>query len=274
MKSATVQAMGCQFLQENAVEDSNKGFVEVKGIMAFESTPVSYGVPPHQRQSLMDLSSEEKDPLFIFVNFMSAGVINCEMENLQQEGWVTDQLDRLNTHKSTFGERARKCCAELPSIVFEKLWRTVEVPNYWRKGNVTPVFKKGRKKDLGNYQQIGLTFIPGKVMEQIILEVINKHVEEKKVVRSSQHEFNKVKSCLTNLIAFYYDMAGLVDERRAVHVVYLEFSKAFDTVSHKVLLVKLRKCGLDEWTVKWIKNWLNGRTQRIVISGVESSWSL
>ena len=43
---------------------------------------------------------------------------------------------------------------------------------------------------------------------------------------------------------------------RAVDAVYLDFSKAFDTVSHKILLGKLRKCGLDEWSVRWIGNWL------------------
>jgi len=44
------------------------------------------------------------------------------------------------------------------------------------------------------------------------------------------------------------------------------------TVSHNILLGKLRKCGLDEWSVRWTENWLNGRTQRVVISGAESSW--
>jgi len=56
-----------------------------------------------------------------------------------------------------------------------------------------------------------------------------------------------------------------------VDVVYLDFSKAFDTVSHNILIDKLRKCGVDEWTVRWIENWLNGRAQRVVISGAESS---
>jgi len=97
-------------------------------------------------------------------------------------------------------------------------------------------------------------------------------VEEKKVIRSSQHRFTKGKSCLTNLVAFYNDMTGWVDEGRAVDVVYLDFSKAFDTVSHNILLGKLRKYGLDEWSVGWIENWLNGRTQRVVISSAESSW--
>jgi len=111
-------------------------------------------------------------------------------------------------------------------------------------------------------------------MEQLILEATIKQVEEKKVIRSSQHEFTKGKSCLNNLMAFYDDMTGWVDEGRAVDVVYLDFSKAFDTVSHNIFLGKLRKYGLDEWSVKWIENWLNGGTQRVVVSGAESSWRL
>jgi len=109
-------------------------------------------------------------------------------------------------------------------------------------------------------------------MEQLILNVIIKQVEEKKVISNSQHRFTKGKSCLTNLIAFNDGMTGWVDEGRAVDVVYLDFSKASDAVSHNILIGKLRKCGLDEWTVRWIENWLNGRTQRAVISGAESSW--
>jgi len=59
---------------------------------------------------------------------------------------------------------------------------------------------------------------------------------------------------LTNLIAFYDDMTVWVDEGRAMDVVYLNFSKAFDTVSHNSLLGKLRKCRLDKRSVRWIEN--------------------
>ncbi|GAB0181321.1 mitochondrial enolase superfamily member 1 [Grus japonensis] len=134
-----------------------------------------------------------------------------------------------------------------------------------------------RLRALGSFslekrRPVSLTSIPGKVMEQLILGVISKHVEEKKVIRSSQHGFTKGKSCLTNLIAFFDGMTCWVHEGRAVDVVYLDLNKAFDTVSHNILIGKLRKCGLDEWTVRWIENWLNGRAQRVVISGAESSW--
>jgi len=81
--------------------------------------------------------------------------------------------------------------AEPLSIIFERSWRTGEVPEDWRKASVTPIFTKGKKEDPGNYRPVSLISIPGKVMEQLILEVIIKQVEEKKVIRSSQHGFTQ-----------------------------------------------------------------------------------
>ncbi|GAB0204475.1 mitochondrial enolase superfamily member 1 [Grus japonensis] len=130
-------------------------------------------------------------------------------------------------------------------IIFERSWRTGEVPEDWRKANVTLVFKKGKKEDPGNYRPVSLISIPGKMMEQLILGIINKR-GEKKVIGRDQHGFTKGKSCLTDLIAFHNGTTGWLDEERAVDVVYLGFSKAFDTVSHNILIGKLRKCGLDE----------------------------
>ncbi|KAK4819507.1 hypothetical protein QYF61_005858 [Mycteria americana] len=84
-----------------------------------------------------------------------------------------------------------------------------------------------RKKD----RPVSLTLIPGKVMEQLILGTISRHMKNKKVTGSSQHGFTK--SCLTNLTTFYNEMTGL----------------ASDTVSCKILIEKLMKYGLDEQTV-------------------------
>ena len=99
-----------------------------------------------------------------------------------------------------------------------------------------------------------------------------KHVEEKKVIRSHQHGFTKRKTCLTNLMTFDDGMTGWVDERRAVDVFYLDLSKAFDTVSHNILIGKLRQCGLGERTLRLIENWLNGRALRVLSSCTDSSW--
>ena len=76
--------------------------------------------------------------------------------------------------------------AEPLSVIFERSWRTGKVPEDWRITNVTPDFKKGKKEDPGNYRPVSLTSVPGKVMEQLVLDAISRQLEEKEVIRSSR----------------------------------------------------------------------------------------
>ena len=107
-------------------------------------------------------------------------------------------------------------------------------------------------------------------MEQIVLKEITRHVQDNRGIRPSQCGFTMGRSCLTNLISFYDLVTRLVDEGKAVDVVYLDFSKAFDTVSHSILLQKLADRGLDRYILGWVRNWLEGRAQRVVANGIKS----
>jgi len=94
-----------------------------------------------------------------------------------------------------------KLSAELLSSSKEEIQHTTQ----WnrRKENVTPIFKTNKQEDPGNCRLASFTLAPGKVIEQIILEIISRHVRDKKDIRSSHHRFTKGQSCLIKLRTFY-----------------------------------------------------------------------
>ncbi|PKU37031.1 rna-directed dna polymerase from mobile element jockey-like [Limosa lapponica baueri] len=135
-----------------------------------------------------------------------------------------------------------------------------------------PSYKKGLKEDPGNYGYISLTLVPGKVIEQVLLGAITSQMKHRSGKR--QHGFTKGKLHLTNLITFYHKVTWLVDEGQAMDIVYLDFSEAFDTVLHSLLLEKLMCYSLDKWSVPWVGNWLTGSMQMVVVDSSFSNWQL
>lgn len=88
-------------------------------------------------------------------------------------------------------------------------------------GNITAIYRKVKKKDLWNCKPVSLTSVPDKIMEQILLETLQRYMENKEVTGKRQHGFIKGKSYLANLMAFCDCVTALADNRRAISILYI-----------------------------------------------------
>ena len=158
------------------------------------------------------------------------------------------------------------------SKVFSLSMAQGKLPQDWISANVTPIFKKGNKHLVSNYRPVSLTSITVKLFERIIFNHLTNFLQEHKKLSPFQHGFRKGHSCQTQLLETIHQWADTLDKSGSSHVIYLDFSKAFDTVPHKRLLLKLEHIGIKGELLDWIKGFLSNRRQRVLCDGVTSCW--
>lgn len=196
------------------------------------------------------------------------------------ENDVVSYLRNIDPNKSAGADLVssrllRECQEELVlplKLLFNKSLQEGIVPSLWKCANVTPIFKKGSKCEAGNYRPISLTSVVIKIFERIIKDKVVSFLDRHQLIINTQHGFRNNRSCLTNLLEFYNYISSNCDERVPSDIIYLDFKKAFDTVPHKRLLIKLKAHGMGDQLCSWVENWLTNRKQRVVINGKASDW--
>ena len=164
------------------------------------------------------------------------------------EAMVTDQIGRLADNKAagTDGLGLSFIKKLMGVIELPESLRSGLVPVQWKEANVTAIFKKkGLRCEPGNYRPVSLTSQIGKIFERIIRDHLIKFLEDNDLLKDSQHGFRSKKSCLTNLLEFLDLVSNYVDQGIPVDVIYLDFQKAFDKVSHTKLIVKMKRYGVS-----------------------------
>jgi hypothetical protein len=161
--------------------------------------------------------------------------------------------------------------APVVSQIYRASLKQGKIPDVWKQAHVTPVYKKGEKYKAANYRPVSLTCILCKQMEHILATQIMKHLNLNHLLYDKQHGFRSKLSCETQLIEFTADVLKTLQDRKQCDTIVMDFSKAFDKVSHSRLLYKLERVGIDPQTRKWIKSFLTGRTQTVIIDGEEST---
>lgn len=175
-------------------------------------------------------------------------------------------------HPRVLKETAEEISIPL-AIIFNKSMEIGKLPKQWKDGTVIPLFKKGSKKKPGNYRPISLTSVVGKVMESIIRDNIIEHMMKHNLFTDDQHGFVPGRSCVTQLLEVLNRWTEWLDAGRSVDAVYLDFSKAFDSVPHERLLMKAQAYGITGKILTWLRDFLSNRRQKVQVNDKTSDWA-
>jgi hypothetical protein len=141
------------------------------------------------------------------------------------------------------------------------------LPGDWKKAIVVPIYKGGDRSHVGNYRPVSLTSVVCKQMEHVIAGYLRQVWDTSNWLYEGQHGFRPGYSCESQLATVCQDIADSLDEGVRTDAIVIDFSKAFDLVPHDRLLQKISETGVDVRVVKWIKEFLLGRSQRVRIDG-------
>ena len=175
---------------------------------------------------------------------------------------VTKSRGPDNLPPALFKNVASALCHSL-SQIFNKIKQTCVFPQQWKTAIVTPIHKKGDKRNVTNYRHISLLDISSKILERCMFRSLYNHF--KPLIHNAQFGFRKGRSAEIQLLIYLDHLYKEIEYENSIDVIYTDFEKAFDKVDHGILLFKLFQYGVRGKFLKLIKSYLNNRSQRIKV---------
>jgi hypothetical protein len=146
-------------------------------------------------------------------------------------------------------------------------------PDVLKMAKVIPVFKTGDRSLLSNYRPISILTTFSKIFEKAIVTRLNSFLFKFNILYENQYGFRKNHSTVMALLSLVDKVADAMDKKKASAAVFLDLSKAFDTIDHDILLKKLSHYGIRGIALDLLQSYLNNRSQSVVYQNVASSYS-
>ena len=137
---------------------------------------------------------------------------------------------------------------------------------------VTPIYKKGDREDPCNYRPISITPALSKIFEKVLRKQMNEYLEENQLLRETQFGFRVRFSTTDALLYATETIRKYLDDSENVAAVFLDLSKAFDSISHEILLNKLKQINFDPMSISMIRSFLSERYQKVTLPNCHSDW--
>ncbi len=158
--------------------------------------------------------------------------------------------------------------------LFNYSLRTGEIPSEWKMANVTPVLKKGSRVDINNYRPMSVLPTVAKVFERIVHRQLYSYLEENQLLHQEQSGFRPHHSTMDALLKVTDNFRKALDANELLGAVFIDLSKAFDSIDHELLLQKLESYGIHDSGLRWFQNYLSGRRQGYNIRSTLNSATL
>lgn len=157
-------------------------------------------------------------------------------------------------------------------LIFNRSLQEGTFPQVWKKAFIIPIPKAGDNKYIENYRPISKLPILSKIFEGIIKDFL--YFDVKNLINIEQHGFLKHRSVETNLVLYSEYILKHLNSRIQVDAVYTDFSKAFDKISHDIMLNRLAEVGVHGSLLNWFESYLTGRLQAVSIGSCVSKFQL
>ena len=159
------------------------------------------------------------------------------------------------------------------SLVFQSSLSSGVLPAIWKQSVVVPIHKKNAKNRVENYRPISLTCVSCRIMESFLVNRIRRHLWEESLISDAQFGFLNNRGTVTQLLEFQQALISEQTAKKSTDVIYLDISKAFDTVCHRRLKSILLNYGINGSIYNWLTSFLSQRTQFVRIKNTFSTSS-
>ena len=159
-------------------------------------------------------------------------------------------------------------------VIFNKSLSSGIFPDLMKLAKVVPLHKSGDTNLPDNYCPISLLPVLSKVLEKVVYACMERHLNENDILYCRQFGFCKRHSTVDAVANFVGDILNCFEGNQFVLAVFVDLRKAFDSMSHELLLKKLQCIGVEDTELEWLKNYLSCRKQCISIGKVLSELSL
>ena len=194
---------------------------------------------------------------------------------------TADEVERIIHHfkesaagwdelKPTVVKSIRKCIISPLAHICNLSFATGIFPDELKIANVVPIFKSGDEMVFSNYRPVSVLPVFSKVIERLMYNRLLEYINENKLLYKYQFGFQKGKSTHMALIALIDKISEALENGDCVIGIFLDFSKAFDTVDHSISLQKLSFYGIQGVILSWFENYLSNRKQYVTDNCIKS----